>query len=554
MMAKQTRTAKRGADSNDHSLLSNYHSAASRLAAAEERYATLVQTIPDIIFEVNASGHFTFVNNAVRDMGFEPKELIGKHFKAIVHPDDVEKVSRAIILPKYRGLITGDEASPKLFDERRTEKRMTKNLVLRLVRKDDKGKLIYAEMSSSGKWNVPSNFRKKRLIGSIGIIRDISQRKKAEEDVAAAKHELEDTNKELKKFDQLKSDFVSIVSHELRTPLSTTKEGINLILDGIAGDISSKQRHILGTSKKNIERLERIINELLDLSKIEAGRLELNRKIINIVDVARHSFESFEPKAMAKGLELKLNISGKNAQTYADEDKLQQVFTNLVGNSLKFTQEGFVEISVHDTPRHIECAVIDTGIGIPKKDLPKVFDKFHQAVATPDGAEKGTGLGLSIAKKLVELHGGRIEVTSEPGKGTKITFTLPKYDAQSIAREYLDAKLREAREKGLALSVITAHVAPQFLEQAEEAIKEQLRRKEDSAVRCEKDVVIILPGCNKEGIAKVAKRMKEGLLKKFESESPKKEIQISVRSATFDGNIESSVDLIKKARGGEHVI
>jgi len=546
--------AKKPAHNGDHSLLSNYHSATSRLAVAEERYATLVQTVPDIIFEVDANGIFTFVNNAIEGLDYKPKELIGKHFKLIIHPDDYEKVSRMIMLPKYKGFITGDEASPKLFDERRTEKRMTKNLVLRLVCKSGKENFIYAEMSSSGKWDNPVSFKKRKLIGSIGIIRDISLRKKTEDEMTQAKRELEGANKELKKLDQLKSDFVSIVSHELRTPLSTTKEGINLILDGIAGEISSKQRHILGASKKNIERLERIINELLDLSKIEAGRLELNKKIINISDVARQVYESFEPKAMAKGLELKLNISGKNVQICADEDKLQQVFTNLVGNSLKFTQKGSVEISVHDTSRHIECAVSDTGIGISKGDMPKVFDKFHQAVATPNGAEKGTGLGLSIAKKLVELHGGKIEAESEPGKGAKISFTLPKYDPRSIASEYLDAKIREAKEKGLALSVITVHVAPQFLEKAEGAIKEQLRRKEDSAIRCEKDVIIILPGCNKEGLDKVSKRMKEGLLKKFELEVKQKELQISVKSATFDGDIESSVDLIKKARGGERAV
>ena len=239
--------------------------------------------------------------------------------------------------------------------------------------------------------------------------------------------ELENKNRELFKLDNLKSEFVSVVSHELRTPLSIIKEGVSLVLDGVIGEISPTQNKVLATSRNNIDRLSRIINSLLDISKIESGKVELKKKAVDLKVLIKNVVALFETKARERGLEIKVSLPPEEKLNLClDEDRIIQVFTNLIGNSLKFTERGYIGISVVDKGSEFEFTVSDTGIGISAEDLPKVFRKFMQFGRVAGNGEKGTGLGLSIAKGLIELHDGRIWVESEPGKGSKFIFTLPK--------------------------------------------------------------------------------------------------------------------------------
>lgn len=239
--------------------------------------------------------------------------------------------------------------------------------------------------------------------------------------------ELENKNRELFKLDNLKSEFVSVVSHELRTPLSIIKEGVSLVLDGVIGEISPTQNKVLATSRNNIDRLSRIINSLLDISKIESGKVELKKKAVDLKVLIKNVVALFETKARERGLEIKVSLPPEEKLNLClDEDRIIQVFTNLIGNSLKFTERGYIGISLVDKGSEFEFTVSDTGIGISAEDLPKVFRKFMQFGRVAGNGEKGTGLGLSIAKGLIELHDGRIWVESEPGKGSKFIFTLPK--------------------------------------------------------------------------------------------------------------------------------
>jgi signal transduction histidine kinase len=178
----------------------------------------------------------------------------------------------------------------------------------------------------------------------------------------------------------------------------------------------------------NIDRLARIINNLLDISKIESGKAELNKKNIDPRVLIKNVIGAFENKAREKGLELRPNLpqEQREAVLYIDEDKIIQVFTNLLSNSIKFTEQGHIDVSFIERENEIEFVISDTGVGISAEDLPKVFDKFLQFGRTAGSGARGTGLGLSIAKGLVELHGGRIWVESELGRGTKFIFTLPK--------------------------------------------------------------------------------------------------------------------------------
>ena len=250
--------------------------------------------------------------------------------------------------------------------------------------------------------------------------------KKINKELNVKTKELEQSNRELKKLDQLKSDFISTVSHELRTPLTSIREVTSQVLDGILGETTKEQREFLPIALSEIDRLGRIIEDLLDISKIESGKVELKKEVIDIVPLVKEVISSSVSEAKNKGLEIRENFPKEPIVVYADKDRIIQVFTNLVGNSIKFTEKGYIEISVVDKQTHVECSVSDTGKGISENDLPKVFSKFQQFGRTAGAGEKGTGLGLSIAKGIVELHDGKIWVESKLNKGTKFTFTLPK--------------------------------------------------------------------------------------------------------------------------------
>ncbi|MFH1752911.1 MAG: HAMP domain-containing sensor histidine kinase, partial [Candidatus Omnitrophota bacterium] len=171
--------------------------------------------------------------------------------------------------------------------------------------------------------------------------------------------ELEFRNIELRKLDQLKSDFVSTVSHELRTPLSIIKEGINLILDEITGKINEQQNKYLSIAKQSVDRLERIINDLLNISKIESGKIELKKRPVLINELIRSAADPFEPKLKTAGLKLKLDLLDKDLEINIDPDRITQVLVNLIGNALKFTEKGYIGVSVDDKEGEIECAVSD---------------------------------------------------------------------------------------------------------------------------------------------------------------------------------------------------
>ena len=238
--------------------------------------------------------------------------------------------------------------------------------------------------------------------------------------------ELEEKNKELEKLDQMKSEFVSTVSHELRTPMTVIKESIAQVLAGLFGEISEKQRKLLSMAQNNIERLGRIVNNLLDLSKLEDGKVVLHKEVVDITVLAQEVGANFSAVAAKKGLEIKYDFTSDKIEIPLDKDKMIQVLTNLIGNAMKFTSEGSITIAVADKRDCVECAVIDTGKGIAPEDVPKVFNKFQQFGRQTGSGEKGTGLGLTISKGIIELHKGKIWVESKLNEGTKFIFQLPK--------------------------------------------------------------------------------------------------------------------------------
>lgn len=231
---------------------------------------------------------------------------------------------------------------------------------------------------------------------------------------------------ERKQMDRLKEEFIGNVSHELRTPLSIIKEGISLLLDKIPGPINEQQEKLLRVSRDNMDRLARIINGLLDISKLEAGRVELKRSRMDLREPIRQVIAAFELRATTKGLALNAEVPDEPLPVDADLDKVIQILTNLVGNAMKFTERGGITITAKADGGVVECRVRDTGPGIAPEHLPKMFNRFQQFGRTTGPGEKGTGLGLAITKGLVELHGGTIRVESTVGEGTTFVFTLPR--------------------------------------------------------------------------------------------------------------------------------
>lgn len=230
---------------------------------------------------------------------------------------------------------------------------------------------------------------------------------------------------ERKQVERLKDEFVSTISHELRTPLSIIKEGTSLILDGIVGPVGAEQEKILRINRDNIDRLAHIIDNMLDIASLDMGRVTLKKQKVDLVKLVREAVALFEERAREKGVELRMRFSRKIFEAKVDPKRFEQILSALLGNAVKFTSQGWVEISLEWDGDRLILQVNDTGMGIPAEDLPKLFRRFQQFGRKYGPGEQGTGLGLAIAKDLVELHGGQIQAQSQSGRGTQVTVVLP---------------------------------------------------------------------------------------------------------------------------------
>ena len=259
--------------------------------------------------------------------------------------------------------------------------------------------------------------------------------------------EIKNANIRLEQLERLKSDFISIVSHELRTPLTAIKNSLDIVLNGKTGELSSAGHKFMDMAKRNVERLSGIINDLLDLSKVEAGKMEFRFKKENINPTIEFVKSTFENLAKEKNIKIKSNLINDNPKLYVDSSRIEQILGNLISNAIKFTPEnGQIEIQtqiidgeninenllydqdfkfLNKTGKYYKISVKDNGIGIEKEDINKVFDKFRQIENSLNRKTGGTGLGLPIAKQLVNAHNGFIWVESKVKEYTKFSFCLP---------------------------------------------------------------------------------------------------------------------------------
>lgn len=389
------------------------------LKASEERFRSLVLTIPDIIYRIDTAGKFLFLNHAVQRLGHDPKGLIGKHFSEIIFPPDIEGICRSKVLPKYAGKKTGDKNAPKLFDERKTGKRKTTDLEIRLLIKGSKrlkpgliepiGKeVVICEVNSSGMYKVNPRTKNKVFIGTVGVIRNISERKEAEKAIQEMQEQLIKREK-MAVLGQLAGG----MSHDLLNPLGTIKTSAYFLKMALE-EPGLEIKKTLDLMDKEVRTSEKIINSLFDYTRYRPPVLEE----VNINNIL---LQTLSHNSRPETITVINQLNKTLPQIYADPTQLVQIFRNIILNAFQAMPEGgrLVIKSKVPSPRLVDVSFIDTGGGIPEKNIIKLFEPLFTTKA------KGIGLGLAITKALVEGHGGTIKVESEVGKGSAFTIRLP---------------------------------------------------------------------------------------------------------------------------------
>jgi signal transduction histidine kinase len=243
-------------------------------------------------------------------------------------------------------------------------------------------------------------------MGSVTVLQDISH---------------------LKELDKMKSEFIAMVTHELRAPIAAVEQQLTVILNKMAGEVTEKQEQLLSRAKERTRGLLNLIKDLLDLSKIEAGKMVQYKEPLFLQEVIQRVVDLMRVEAENKKIDLQFSAPSKASLILADRNSMEGIFTNLISNAIKYTPEGGkVWVTLSEEDGFVKATVSDTGIGIKKTDLPRIFDKFYRVKSTETRQIIGTGLGLSIVKSIVDAHLGSISVESEEGGGTIFTVSFPK--------------------------------------------------------------------------------------------------------------------------------
>jgi signal transduction histidine kinase len=231
-----------------------------------------------------------------------------------------------------------------------------------------------------------------------------------------------------KQLDQMKSSFVNMVAHELRSPLASIRQINNVLMDGLAGEMTGRQRELVERGSRKIDALLALINDLLDVAKIEAGKLVEHRRPTDIAPIIRETAELMEPRAEEQGVSLKVRCE-KIGPVQTDSKRMEELIGNLISNAINYSPDGGeVTVTASARGKWIELRVQDTGVGIPPEELPRIFDQFYRIRHPKTRKVVGTGLGLSIVKAIVEAHNGTIDVESVPDRGTTFRVMLPVFE------------------------------------------------------------------------------------------------------------------------------
>ncbi len=392
-------------DVTEHRQLLEREESARAEALGERKFRRLIEDAPDAILQVDVDGKILLANRtAERMFGYSGEELLGIGVESLV-PQAVRSKHAAL---------------RKEYAKAGVSRPMGFGLDLYAYRKD--GTELPVEISLSP-------IQTEDGVNVTAVIRDVSERKRAEEQIRSLEQsylaELEVRHKEAERLNQLKSEFMASISHELRTPLHTIIGFAELLSEEGAGPLNEKQRRFVSHIQTDSEHLLGLINDVLDLSRIEAGGLVVRTEALSLQESISEAVNAIRPQAAGKQVTVREGAIPKT-EVLADPMRVRQILYNLLSNGVKFTEPGGeVAVSAELDADSVRITVADTGRGIPEEECGRIFDKFYQVGYTTGGVRQGTGLGLAICKQLVEIQGGKIWVISEPGKGSHFQFTLP---------------------------------------------------------------------------------------------------------------------------------
>jgi PAS domain S-box-containing protein len=399
---------------------------AVQAARAQERLlAAVCSNSADAIITLDNAGIIqTWNRGAEMIFGYTADEIVGKHFRVILPPEldargEVEWLAEQV---KARGFIRNYITERVAKDGRRVIVDLT-----RTVLRDENGAVIG---SSAALRDITERVRAEQAIQQLNleleakVAERTAQLAKATDELRRRNRELELANQELQKLDALKSEFVSMVSHELRAPLTNINGSIELLLSGDAPCYDRGHRELLQIVSEQSARLTRLVQGILNVSRIEAGQLVLQPQAFNIVALIEKVIGVWESRGVTHPFE---HPQAQNLPSvWADRDRTEEVLFNLIDNAIKYSPEGApIRIEAEVRGASVAIAVMDRGIGIPADEVDKIFDKFHRVDRSDHAETYGHGLGLYICRRLIEAQGGEISVESVLGEGSTFRFTLP---------------------------------------------------------------------------------------------------------------------------------
>src|SRR5688572_29177415 len=384
---------------------------ADALKNSRTLYHSLVESLPVNVWRTDITGRFTFVNEHFCDcLGVIQEDVLGRSVFDFYTTASAERYAA----DDRHVLEMGDPLGNIEEFETKT------------------GRHGYEQVLKT-----PFHDASGRVLGVQGISWDVTERKQAEEEMRRIQVQLERTNSDLRRKSEEVQNFYHTLSHELKTPLTSAREFVSIVMDGLAGELNATQREYLGISLESCNQLRVCINDLLDATRLETGKLSIELKPASLGTAVQRVVTAFRPAAKGKNIELTFEAEPRLPGIAIDEGRIAQVVTNLLNNALKFTEPGgSISVQVSQSPDQadmLEVSVSDTGRGILEGQQERIFDRLYQIKTGDATTEQGVGLGLYICRELVRLHGGDISVESKVGVGSTFTFTLPKQPAAQRA-------------------------------------------------------------------------------------------------------------------------
>jgi PAS domain S-box-containing protein len=369
-----------------------------------DRYKILVESIEDYaIFLLDKNGYIlTWNKGAQKAKGYKADEIIGQHFSKFYQEEDIaaNKPARELVLAIQRGRVEDEDWR---------------------VRKD--GSKFWANVVITTLYDSDGNH-----IGFAKVTRDLTQRKQHEDAVRHANVQLRQQQRELELLNNSKDEFISLASHQLRTPATAVKQLLGLLTEGLYGELPSHIANILDRAYESNERQINIINSLLKVAQIDAGKVILHHSTVDLSYTLQNLLQEYGDTFLSRNQSVDFEIVGKQPITaYIDAEYMRMAITNLIDNASKYTRrDGNISVKISQTSTYASVSITDNGVGISKEDQKELFTKFQRIPNEMSQAVGGSGLGLYWVQKVVELHRGTIEIDSEIGKGTTITLLLPR--------------------------------------------------------------------------------------------------------------------------------